>query len=98
MVVPPLNPRPTDFGQRQPSRSISEIVETVGFATKIEDVREADFRLVNRFTPQVAKAADNVGCEPPQPTFQLSADNWLTIGRGSPSALDSGRSSCSRFS
>jgi hypothetical protein len=22
---------------------------------------------VNRLTPQVAKAADNVGCEPPQP-------------------------------
>jgi hypothetical protein len=33
---------------------------------KIEDVREAGFRLGNRFTLQVARAADNVGCEPPQ--------------------------------
>jgi hypothetical protein len=31
--------------QRQPSRSIWEVVEAVGFVRKIEDAREADFRL-----------------------------------------------------
>jgi hypothetical protein len=34
---------------------------------KIEDVREADFRLANRLTPPVTRAADIVGCTPPQP-------------------------------
>jgi hypothetical protein len=33
---------------RQPSYSIRELVSRLGFARKIEDVREADFRLANR--------------------------------------------------
>jgi hypothetical protein len=36
------------------------------FARKNEDGRQAERRLANGFTPQVARAADNVGCEPPQ--------------------------------
>ena len=31
--------------------------------------------------PLVATAADNVGCEPPQPTFQVPGDKTGTIGR-----------------
>jgi hypothetical protein len=50
--------------QQQPSNLTREVKETEGFAKKSEDVREADFRLANRFTRQVARAADNVGCEP----------------------------------
>ena len=34
--------------QREPSRSIGEVLETVGFAWKIDDGREAEFRLANR--------------------------------------------------
>ena len=34
--------------QREPSRSIGEVIEIAGFAGKIEDGREADFRLANR--------------------------------------------------
>src|SRR5919204_5662838 len=34
----------------------------------------------------VARAADNVGCEPPQPRFQLSADKRLIIGTTSKGA------------
>ena len=34
--------------QQQPSRSIVEVNESEGFARKIDDVREADFRLANR--------------------------------------------------
>src|SRR5438067_6616429 len=34
--------------QQQPSRSIWEVVETAGSTRKIEDIREADFRLANR--------------------------------------------------
>ena len=34
--------------QQQPSRPIGEAKQTEGFAKKIEDVREADFRLANR--------------------------------------------------
>jgi hypothetical protein len=33
--------------QQQPSRSIEEVIEKRGFTRKIEDVREADFRLAN---------------------------------------------------
>jgi hypothetical protein len=34
--------------QQQPIRLIGEVKETEGFTRKIEDVREADFRLANR--------------------------------------------------
>src|SRR5438552_8358240 len=34
--------------QCQPTRSICEVEEREGFTKKIEDVREADFRLANR--------------------------------------------------
>ena len=33
--------------QQQPNRLIGEVKETEGFTRKIEDVREADFRLAN---------------------------------------------------
>jgi hypothetical protein len=42
------------------------MTETEGFTETIEDVREADFRLASRSTPQVARSADDVGCEPVQ--------------------------------
>jgi hypothetical protein len=38
------------------------VEKSEGFTRKNEDGREADFRLANGFTPQAAKAADNVGC------------------------------------
>jgi hypothetical protein len=41
-------PKPGFQSQRWPSQSIGEVVETVGFARKNEDVREADVRLANR--------------------------------------------------
>ena len=34
--------------QRQPNRSIGELVETVGFVRRIDDCREAAVRLANR--------------------------------------------------
>jgi hypothetical protein len=34
--------------QQEPNRSTREVVETVGFVSKIDDGREADFRLANR--------------------------------------------------
>ena len=34
--------------QQQPSRSIWEVVETAGSTRKIEDIREADFRVADR--------------------------------------------------
>src|SRR5258708_4672580 len=43
-----------------------EVIEARGFTGNNKDGR-ADRRLVTGFTPQVARAADNVGCEPPQP-------------------------------
>ena len=52
--------------QQQPSRSIQEVIQLRGFARKNDDGRNPDRRLANRSTPQVARAADNVGCEPPQ--------------------------------
>ena len=41
-------PKPPFLGQRQPSRSIGEEFEAVGFARKTDDGREADSRLANR--------------------------------------------------
>jgi hypothetical protein len=55
---------------------IRKVKETEGFARKSEDVREADFRSANRFTRQVARAADNVGCEPPQPPCIREMKAW----------------------
>ena len=34
--------------QQEPNRSTREVIETVGFVRKIDDGREADFRLANR--------------------------------------------------
>jgi hypothetical protein len=63
VVVPFLKPTPSKdcpydcpceppkqglHSQQEPSRSIEEVVEMVGFARKIEDCREAGFRLANR--------------------------------------------------
>jgi hypothetical protein len=45
---------------------ICEVEKSEEFTTKNEDGREADFPLANCLTPQVARAADNVGCVPPQ--------------------------------
>jgi len=59
----PKKPVPS---QRQPTRPIGEVENSEGFTRKIEIGRKASFRLANHFTPQVARAADNVGCEPPQ--------------------------------
>src|SRR5258705_9855981 len=50
--------------QRQPTRSIGEVENTEGFTRRIEVGREADFRLANRLTPQVAKAPHNDGSDP----------------------------------
>jgi hypothetical protein len=51
--------------------SRSEKLKRLKEYEKKEDGREGDRRLANRLTPQVATAADNVGCEPPQPTMGL---------------------------
>ena len=40
-------PKQRLWSQREPSRSIAEVLETAGFARKIEGCREAGFRLAN---------------------------------------------------
>ena len=61
-------PRQRLGNQRQPTRSIWEVVETVGFARKIDDGREAGFRLANHRL---------------QPLGHLTAARNLSIRQGS---------------
>jgi hypothetical protein len=86
---PCQRPKSSFRSQQQPSGTIEEVTETRGFARKIEDVREADFRLANRFTPQVARAADEVQTMVFQDRFQnLRIERGLCPRR--PTSLDNG--------
>src|SRR5258708_3514382 len=61
---PCVAPKQRLQSQREPSRLIGEVKGTEGFTRRIDDVREADFRLANR---------------PLQPLGHLTAEEFLSI-------------------
>jgi hypothetical protein len=71
----PCEPPKQGFqSQQEPNRTIEEVVETVGFVRKIDDVREADFRLANRYA---AVLKNSLSCSQLVSSFHLGR-MWAT--------------------